>query len=57
MNDNLYKSCPVFVQTVLQDVPDYAERRRLLEGLKNKLEALLSPKIVAAFNSHLLGKV
>ena len=48
---------PVFVQTVLQDVPDYAERRRLLEGLKNKLEALLSPKIVAAFNSHLLGKV
>ncbi|XP_031568834.1 conserved oligomeric Golgi complex subunit 7-like [Actinia tenebrosa] len=40
--------------TVLQDVPDYAERRRRLEGLKNKLEALLSPKIVAAFNNHSL---
>lgn len=40
--------------TVLQDVPDYAQRRRLLEGLKNRLEALLSPKIVAAFNNHSL---
>ncbi|XP_068694856.1 conserved oligomeric Golgi complex subunit 7-like [Montipora foliosa] len=40
--------------TVLQDVPDYVQRRRLLEGLKNRLEALLSPKIVAAFNNHLL---
>ena len=40
---------------MLQDVPDYAERRRLLEGLKNRLEALLSPKIVAAFNNHSLG--
>ncbi|KXJ29523.1 conserved oligomeric Golgi complex subunit 7 [Exaiptasia diaphana] len=42
--------------TVLQDVPDYAERRRLLEGLKNKLEALLSPKIVSAFNNHSLDE-
>jgi len=42
--------------TVLQDVPDYAQRRRLLEGLKNRLEALLSPKIVSAFNNHSLGK-
>lgn len=41
---------------MLQDVPDYAQRRRLLEGLKNRLEALLSPKIVAAFNNHSLGK-
>lgn len=40
--------------TVLQDVPDYSQRRRLLEGLKNRLEALLSPKIVAAFNNHSL---
>ncbi|XP_058958542.2 conserved oligomeric Golgi complex subunit 7-like [Pocillopora verrucosa] len=40
--------------TVLQDVPDYAQRRRRLEGLKNRLEALLSPKIVAAFNNHSL---
>ncbi|XP_048587068.1 conserved oligomeric Golgi complex subunit 7 isoform X2 [Nematostella vectensis] len=41
---------------VLQDVPDYAERRRMLEGLKNRLEALLSPKIVAAFNNHCLDE-
>ncbi|KAK2555452.1 Conserved oligomeric Golgi complex subunit 7 [Acropora cervicornis] len=40
--------------TVLQDVPDYAQRHRLLESLKNRLEALLSPKIVAAFNNHSL---
>ena len=42
---------------MLQDVPDYAQRRRLLEGLKNRLEALLSPKIVAAFNNHSLGNI
>ena len=41
---------------MLQDVPDFAERKRLLESLKNKLEALLSTKLVAAFNGHLLGK-
>jgi len=35
-------------------VPDYAQRHRLLESLKNRLEALLSPKIVAAFNNHSL---
>ncbi|XP_028395238.1 conserved oligomeric Golgi complex subunit 7-like [Dendronephthya gigantea] len=39
---------------VLHDVPDYNERHKLLEGLKNKLEALLSPKLVSAFNSHSL---
>lgn len=44
------------LKSVLQDVPDYAQRRRRLEGLKNRLEALLSPKIVAAFNNHSLGK-
>eukprot|EP00794_Sanderia_malayensis_P016066 gene16066-17689_t len=37
---------------VLEDVPDFAERRRFLESLKNKLEALLSTKLVMAFNSH-----
>ena len=42
---------------MLQDVPDYTQRRRLLEGLKNRLEALLSPKIVAAFNNHSLGNI
>ena len=43
-------------QNVLEDVPDFAERKRLLESLKNKLEALLSTKLVTAFNGHLLGK-
>ena len=44
-------------QSVLHDVPDYEERKKLLENLKNKLEALLSPRLVAAFNSHNLGKL
>jgi hypothetical protein len=44
-------------KVVLHDVPDYDERHKLLEGLKNKLEALLSPKLVSAFNSHSLGIV
>ena len=43
-------------QNVLHDVPDYEERRRLLETLKNRLEALLSPKLTAAFNNHLTGE-
>ena len=37
---------------VLKDVPDFTERYRILENLKNKLEALLSPKIVQTFNNH-----
>ncbi|XP_065068416.1 conserved oligomeric Golgi complex subunit 7-like [Rhopilema esculentum] len=37
---------------VLQDVPDFAERKRFLESLKNRLEALLSTKLVASFNGH-----
>jgi len=41
---------------VLEDVPDFAERKRLLESLKNKLEALLSTKLVTAFNGHLLDE-
>ena len=44
-------------QNVLHDVPHYEERRRLLETLKNRLEALLSPKLTAAFNNHLTGVV
>jgi hypothetical protein len=44
-------------KVVLHDVPDYNERHKLLEGLKNKLEAILSPKLVSAFNSHSLGIV
>jgi len=37
---------------VLQDVPDYEDRYRLLETLKNKLEAVLSTKLVTTFNTH-----
>ena len=41
---------------MLSDVPDYAERCQFLETLKNRLEATLSPQVVAAFSSHNLGK-
>lgn len=37
---------------VLVDTPDYAEKCVHLEALKNRLEALASPQIVAAFNSQ-----
>lgn len=43
------------MQTCLQmlvDTPDYAERCGHLEKLKNRLEAMLSPQLVAAFNSQ-----
>ena len=43
-------------QNVLHDVPDYEERSRLLESLKNKLEALLSPRLVSSLTSHNLGQ-
>ena len=35
---------------ILTHVPDYEERVLHVEGLKNRLEALASPKLVAAFN-------
>lgn len=35
---------------ILVDVPDYKERCQQLEELKNRLEAMLSPPLVAAFN-------
>lgn len=44
------------LQIVLHDVPDYEERRRLLESLKDRLEALLSPRLVTAFSSHSLDE-
>ena len=47
---------PLFFQNVLHDVPDFEERKKLLESLKNRLEALLSPRLMAAFNGHTLGK-
>jgi len=46
----------VLVQQILTDVPDYVERCHYLESLKNRLEALLSPHVVAAFSSQSLGK-
>ena len=46
---------PSYLQNVLHDVPDFEKRKKLLESLKNRLEALLSPKVIAAFNSHALG--
>ncbi|XP_037134390.1 conserved oligomeric Golgi complex subunit 7 [Syngnathus acus] len=36
---------------MLVDTPDYSEKCVHLEALKNRLEALASPQIVAAFNS------
>ncbi|CAI5792477.1 conserved oligomeric Golgi complex subunit 7 [Podarcis lilfordi] len=37
---------------VLVDTPDYSEKCVHLEALKNRLEALASPQIVAAFNAQ-----
>lgn len=37
---------------MLVDTPDYAEKCMHLEALKNRLEALASPQIVAAFTSQ-----
>ena len=33
-------------------MPDYDDRKKLLESLKNRLEALLSPKLITSFNGH-----
>ncbi|OCT61633.1 conserved oligomeric Golgi complex subunit 7 [Xenopus laevis] len=38
--------------TILVDTPDYSEKCVYLEALKNRLEAMCSPQIVAAFNSQ-----
>lgn len=40
---------------MLVDTPDYSEKCVHLEALKNRLEALASPQIVATFNSMSLG--
>nr|CAG32730.1 hypothetical protein RCJMB04_34c11 [Gallus gallus] len=37
---------------MLVDTPDYSEKCVHLEALKNRLEAMASPQIVAAFNSQ-----
>lgn len=36
---------------ILSHVPDFEERVVLVEGFKNRLEAMASPQLVAAFNS------
>ena len=41
---------------ILTDVPDYADRVNRLETLKNRLEALISPTVVAAFNNQDVGE-
>lgn len=40
---------------MLVDTPDYSEKCVQLEALKNRLEALASPQIVATFNSLSIG--
>ena len=42
--------------TMLVDTPDYSDKCVQLEALKNRLEALASPQIVATFNSLSIGK-
>lgn len=41
---------------ILTDVPDYADRVNRLETLKNRLEALISPTVIAAFNTRDVGR-
>jgi hypothetical protein len=48
---------PIFVQQILKDLPDYTERSRYLEVLKNRLEALVAPKVIVALSSRSLGNV
>ncbi|XP_074867156.1 conserved oligomeric Golgi complex subunit 7 isoform X2 [Carettochelys insculpta] len=38
--------------TILVDTPDYSEKCVYLEALKNRLEAMASPQIVATFNAQ-----
>jgi len=40
---------------VLVDVPDYADRQKRLVTLQNRLEALLSPRLVESFGTHNFG--
>ncbi|XP_013073398.2 conserved oligomeric Golgi complex subunit 7-like isoform X1 [Biomphalaria glabrata] len=41
---------------ILVDTPDYAEKCQHLEKLKNRLEAMLSPQLIAAFNAQSLDQ-
>lgn len=40
---------------MLINVVDYEDKKLQLEGLKNRLEAMASPKLVQAFNTGNLG--
>lgn len=42
---------------ILTDVPDYADRVKRLETLKNRLEALMSPSVVDVFNKQDVGRI
>ena len=53
-NDFEYPAC--IFQQMLVDTPDYSERCQHLEKLKNRLEAMLSPQLMAAFNAQSVGK-
>jgi hypothetical protein len=41
---------------ILTDVPDYPDRVNRLETLKNRLEALISPTVIVAFNTQDVGR-
>lgn len=41
---------------MLVDTPDYSEKCVHLEALKNRLEAMASPQIVATFNAQSVGQ-
>ena len=50
--------CELFIfQQMLVDTPDYNERCQHLDKLKNRLEAMLSPQLMAAFNAQSVGKL
>jgi len=42
---------------MLANVVDYEDKKLQLEGLKNRLEAMASPRLVQAFTAANLGKV
>lgn len=41
---------------MLANVVDYEDKKLQLEGLKNRLEAIASPRLVRAFTAANLGK-
>lgn len=41
---------------MLANVVDYEDKKLQLEGLKNRLEAIASPRLVQAFTAGNLGK-